>query len=287
MRLSKPLLLNCPPHHLHEVPLLQTEFVVGDRVLAGICECQSDDGERQHQAFPDDGLGGGVQILPSGKHRHERTRCMYTMNKNARQLGRRPDKQGPRPQPRYRGWVDKSATGTKPARMKIATHKIVIGTWNVQTLWQTGKLELLRNEMEKYQHDILGLSEIRWTQSGELNGGELIWSGEVSKHARGVGFLLSRRAKAALLGYRPVNHRIIVAKFRGSPMNINVVQVYAPTADSSEDIEAFYDRLEEVLSELPRKYVKIVTGDWNAKVGTDNRGLERSRNGKIRLWGKK
>jgi len=109
---------------------------------------KSDDGERQRQAFPDDGLGGRVQILPSGKHKHERTRCMNTMNKNARQLGRLPDKQGPRPQLRDEGWVDKSVTGTKPARMEIATHEMVNGTWNIQTLWQTGKLELFRKEME-------------------------------------------------------------------------------------------------------------------------------------------
>src|SRR6218665_4198441 len=38
-RLKKPLLLNCPPRHLHVVPLLYTESVVDDRVLAGICEC--------------------------------------------------------------------------------------------------------------------------------------------------------------------------------------------------------------------------------------------------------
>src|SRR6218665_3652280 len=38
--LKKPLLLNCPPHHLHEVPLLYTKVVVDDRVLAGICESQ-------------------------------------------------------------------------------------------------------------------------------------------------------------------------------------------------------------------------------------------------------
>src|SRR6218665_2571617 len=40
-RLKKPLLLNCPPHHLHEVPLLYTKVVVDNQVLAGItCKSQ-------------------------------------------------------------------------------------------------------------------------------------------------------------------------------------------------------------------------------------------------------
>jgi len=35
--------------------------------------------------------------------------------------------------------------------------------------------------MEVYNGDILGLSEMRWTSKGEMNGGEVIWSGEREK----------------------------------------------------------------------------------------------------------
>jgi len=68
----------------------------------------------------------------------------------------------------------------------------------------------------------------------------VIWSGEEKNHKSGVGFLLSYRAKGALLGYIPVNSRIIAARFSGAPLNITVIQVYAPTSDSSkEDIKTF------------------------------------------------
>jgi len=88
-------------------------------------------------------------------------------------------------------------------------------------------------------------------------------------------FLLSKRAKSALLGYNPVNSRIIVARFSGTPLNIAVIQVYAPTSDSTEkDIETFYGQLEHTIEDLPKKDVKIVMGDWNAKVGMDNVGWE-------------
>jgi len=54
-----------------------------------------------------------------------------------------------------------------------------------------------------------------------------------------------------------------------------VVQVYAPTADSTyEEIERFYEDMERVLNELPNRDIKVIVEDWNAKIGTDNSGYE-------------
>ena len=48
----------------------------------------------------------------------------------------------------------------------------------------------------------------------------------------------------ALLGYKPINSRMIVARFRGQPFNISVMQVYAPTTDKAEEeIEQFLKRI--------------------------------------------
>jgi len=33
---------------------------------------------------------------------------------------------------------------------------------------------------------------MRWTGSGEMNNGEIIWSGEEKNHTKGVGFLLNK-----------------------------------------------------------------------------------------------
>ena len=100
----------------------------------------------------------------------------------------------------------------------------------------------------------MGLSEIRWTQGGELNGGELIWSRNEYEHKEGVGFLLHNSAKQALLGYKPINSRPVVARFAGRPFNISVIQIYAPTADSTEEqIETFYCELEEAMKEISKK----------------------------------
>ena len=158
----------------------------------------------------------------------------------------------------------------------MAKDEFTVGTWNVRTLWATGRLKLLRNEMERYKCDDLGIAEMRWTRTGEMNGGKVIWSGEEKEHTKGVGFLLNPSARASLLGYKPVNPRIILARFEGNPMNMSVIQVYAPTAESTEEeIDKFYEALESTMAEIPRKDIRIIVGDWNAKIGKDNTGWER------------
>ncbi|CAF2515297.1 unnamed protein product [Rotaria sp. Silwood2] len=168
-------------------------------------------------------------------------------------------------------------TAYKPIsnKLKIAKDVFTVGTWNVRTLWATGKLELLRNEMKRYKYDIIGISEVRWTDKGETANGDFIWSGESNTHIRGVGMLLSTRAQKALVGYNPINSRLITARFMATPCNKTVVNVYAPTSDASrEDIETFYDDLEGTILKTPKKDILIITGDWNAKVGDDNAGWE-------------
>src|SRR5215475_7557859 len=61
---------------------------------------------------------------------------------------------------------------TDRRRMRVTgKQKLVVGTWNVRSLWQTGKYQLLIHEMECFRYDILGLCEVRWTGSGEMDGG--------------------------------------------------------------------------------------------------------------------
>ena len=42
-----------------------------------------------------------------------------------------------------------------------------IGTWNVRSMNQ-GKLEVVKQEMARVNVDILGISKLRWTGTGEL-----------------------------------------------------------------------------------------------------------------------
>ena len=59
-------------------------------------------------------------------------------------------------------------------------------------------------------------------------------------------------------------------RLRAVPFNITIVQAYAPTSDYDEnEIEEFYDQLQNVIDQTPTKDIFVVQGHWNAKVGKD------------------
>ena len=60
---------------------------------------------------------------------------------------------------------------------------------------------------------------------------------------------------------------MISVSFQGKPLNIMVIQVYAPTSNA-EEAERFYDDPQDLLELTPKKDVLFIIGDWNAKVGS-------------------
>ena len=62
---------------------------------------------------------------------------------------------------------------------------------------------------------------------------------------------------------------MISVHFQGKPFNIIVIQVYAPTSNAEEaEAEWFYEDLQDLLELTPKKDVLFITGDCNAKVGS-------------------
>ena len=60
---------------------------------------------------------------------------------------------------------------------------------------------------------------------------------------------------------------MISVHLQGKPLNITVIQVYAPTSNA-EEAEQFYEDLQDFLELTPKKDVLFIRGDWNAKVGS-------------------
>ena len=57
--------------------------------------------------------------------------------------------------------------------------------------------------------------------------------------------------------------------FQGKPVNIRVIQVYAPTSNAEEaEVERFYEDLQDLLDLTPKNDVLFIIGDCNAKVGS-------------------
>ena len=61
---------------------------------------------------------------------------------------------------------------------------------------------------------------------------------------------------------------MISVHFQGKPFNITVIQVYALTNNTEEDeVEQFYEDLQDLLELTPKEDVLFIMGAWNAKVG--------------------
>ena len=68
---------------------------------------------------------------------------------------------------------------------------------------------------------------------------------------------------------------MISVHLQGKPFNITVIQVYAPTSNAEEaEVELFYEDLQDLLELTPKKDVFFILGDWNTKVGSQEKHLE-------------
>ncbi|VDO74980.1 unnamed protein product [Schistosoma margrebowiei] len=82
--------------------------------------------------------------------------------------------------------------------------------------------------------------------------------------------MLSKVARNALVGRESHGSRIIKASFETKKEVIlkNIIQCYAPTNDSDDDIkDQFHERLQSIIEKCPRKDLTILMRDLNAKVG--------------------
>ena len=53
------------------------------------------------------------------------------------------------------------------------------------------------------------------------------------------------------------------------------IQVYAPTSNAEEaEVEWFYEDLQDLLELTPKKDFLFIIGDWNAKVGSQEKHLD-------------
>lgn len=92
----------------------------------------------------------------------------------------------------------------------------------------------------------------------------------------GVGFLISKTLKQNVVEFKEINHRIALIRLNIKNKTLNIVQVHAPTADSTEEEKIlFYNKLEEIVSSFKRiNNLIVVLGDFNGRVGQRNTGEE-------------
>ena len=88
------------------------------------------------------------------------------------------------------------------SKVRCCKEQYCIGTWNVQFMNQ-GKLEVLQQEMARVTVNILGISEIKWTEMGEFNSDDhcIYYCGQESLTGNGAAFRVNKRVQNVLFGY--------------------------------------------------------------------------------------
>ena len=122
--------------------------------------------------------------------------------------------------------VDVTGEGSK---VQCYKEQYCIGTWNVSSMNQD-KLQVVKQEMERVNINILGISELKWTGVGEFNSDDhyIYYCGQESLTRNGVALIVNKKVQNAVFGYNLKNDRKISVHFQGKPFNITVIQVYAP-----------------------------------------------------------
>ena len=124
--------------------------------------------------------------------------------------------------------------------------------------------------MARVNINILGISELKWTGMGEFNSDDhyIYYCRQESLRRNGVAIMVNKEVRNEVLGCSLKNSRMITVCLQGTPFNIAVIQVYAPTSNTEEaEAERFYEDLQDLLELTPKKILFII-GDWNAKVGS-------------------
>lgn len=155
--------------------------------------------------------------------------------------------------------------------------KFYLLSYNVKTLSTEAKLLTLEEELKGVEWDVLGLAEVR--RRGEncihLKSGNIFYhvGNTESKWVWGTGFLINKKWKNNIKMFKSNTDRIVQVLLSQGSSNIRIIQVYAPTSDSTiEDLESFYTKLQEMIDERYDNTRTYIMGDWNSKVGFRKKG---------------
>ena len=90
--------------------------------------------------------------------------------------------------------------------------------------------------MARLNIDILGITELKWMGMGEFNSDDhyIYYCRQESFRRNGVALIVNKRVSNAVLRCSLKNDKMISVHFQGKPLNITVIQVYAPTSNAEE-----------------------------------------------------
>lgn len=62
--------------------------------------------------------------------------------------------------------------------------------------------------------------------------------------------------------------RSALLQLKADPVDLNIIQIYAPTTDRPEnEVKQLYKEIKELMKLVKKREILVVMGDFNAKVG--------------------
>ena len=80
--------------------------------------------------------------------------------------------------------------------------------------------------------------------------------------------MVNKSVQNAVLSYDLKNERMILVHFQGKPFNLTVIQIYVPVTNAEEAEVDWFDESRPSRINTKKRDVLFITGDWNAKVGS-------------------
>ena len=122
----------------------------------------------------------------------------------------------------YVGWTKQGwhlAVDVSGDQRKVWCYKeqYCIGTWNVMFMNQVGRSQA---QDRRVNIDILGISKLKWTGTGEFNSDDhyIYYCGQESLRRSGVALIVNKWVQDTVLGCNHKNYKMISVHFQSKPL---------------------------------------------------------------------